>query len=326
MERVAEATRNQVQRFRSPKKHGASVASVTVAFNGERILRDHLQSLKQQTAQIDEIIVVNNASTDATVRLLEDEYPEVTLLDMQQNCGVGGGLAAGLSHAALQKQYDWVWIFDQDSLPESQCLEKLLEGHSDLRSGNASTAVVAPICIHPQTGMMCHGLAWNGPRLIPTSPTPNQAATFLDSVISSGSLIHRQAIETAGLPRADFFMDFVDHEYCLRLRRHGFSIAVIHDGRLQHTLGEPAKHRFFGRTKYWSDHLPWREYYMTRNEVFTVWKYYPRGAIKCMLIYRLVRHALGVVLFGKKKWDCLVMMCRGFVDGAAGRLGITVQE
>jgi len=322
MERIAEATPFQRPELEPTRKPGASIASVTVAYNGASVIREHLECLKRQTVKLDEIIVLDNASTDKTLTLLGSEYPDVTILQLQQNCGVGGGLAAGISYAARRQQHDWIWIFDQDSLPEAQCLERLLDAHSYVRDEHRKTAVVAPICVHPQTGMMCHGLSWVGDQLLPTALNPSKPVTLVDSVISSGSLIAREAIEVAGLPRADFFMDFVDHEYCLRLRRCGFAIAVARDGCVGHTLGEPAKLRFFGRTKYWSDHAPWREYYMTRNEIFTMWKYYPRIAVKGMTLYRLAWHAAGIFIFGKRKLECLRMMFRGFIDGRAGRLGV----
>ena len=292
-----------------------------MAFNGADALPRHLESLKQQTRTINEIVVVDNASVDGTSALLGSEYPSVTVLALTQNCGVGGGLSAGLDYAALQKKHDWVWIFDQDSVPELDALERLIEGLSHL-DDRQNAAVLAPVCVHPETGMISHGLAWRGAQLAPTAGNPTRRVTLVDSVISSGSLIRREALQTAGLPRADFFMDFVDHEHCLRLRRHGFGIAIVRDSRLRHSLGEPSKFNFLGRPKYWSDHAPWREYYMTRNEIFTMWKYYPRVAVKGLLLYRLARHAVGILLFGKEKLDCLRMMGRGIADGRAGRLGI----
>lgn len=318
----ARPIRNAPREFPSAARKDLSIASVTVVYNGADVLRQHLQSLKRQTRKPNEIVIVDNASVDGTGRLLANEYPETTVLTLPQNSGVGGGLSAGLDYAALQKKHDWVWIFDQDSVPEPDGLERLIEGLAHLDDRENKTAVLAPVCVHPETGMIFHGLAWRGARLIPTAGDPNRHITLLDSVNSSGSLMRREALETAGLPRADFFMDFVDHEHCLRLRRYGFEIAVVRDSRLQHSQGEPSKFNFLGRTKYWSDHVPWREYYMTRNEIFTMWKYYPRLAVKGLLLYRLARHAAGILLFGKRKLDCIRMMRRGIADGRAGRLGI----
>lgn len=299
-----------------------SVASVTVAYNGGDVLPRHLDALKRQTRKLDEIVVVNNASTDDTLSLLNAEYPEVTVLNQVLNGGVGGGYAAGLAYAALTKRYDWVWLFDQDSVPAQDALERLLLGLQHLDGIAQNTAILAPKCVHYATQYTYPGFSWRGKRFMPTMGTGEQPTTLVDLVMSSGSLIRREAIEAAGLPRADFFMDFVDYEHCLRMRRHGFSIAIVGDSILEHAVGEPAKFDVFGRTKYWTDHVPWREYYKTRNLIFTMWQYYPSFTVKGITMYRLCRHAFGVVVFGKRKLACLRMIYYGLMDGLTGRLGI----
>jgi len=299
-----------------------SIASVTVAHNGAGALSRHLDALKRQTKHIDEIVVVNNASTDNTVDLIASTYPEVTLLNLPENGGVGGGFAAGLDYAAITRKYDWVWLFDQDSVPSADALEQLLRGLQYLDAKN--TAILAPVCVHPETNTCCPGHTWREGRFVPTPAEPGPHITLVDSVISSGSLVRREAIGEVGLPRADFFMDFVDYEHCVRLRRHGFKIAVVRDSLVHHALGDPSKFTVLGRTKYFADHAPWREYYMTRNEIFTVWLYFPEWRAKSSTLYRLARHALEILLFGRQKFECLRMMYRGFLDGRARRLGIRV--
>src|SRR5579864_9398066 len=81
-----------------PARKPYSIAAVTVTFNGARVVRHHLQSLKRQTRPMDEIVVVDNASSDDTHHLLATEFPEITVLRMTRNIGVGGGFAAGLSY------------------------------------------------------------------------------------------------------------------------------------------------------------------------------------------------------------------------------------
>jgi len=298
-----------------------SIASVTVAYNGAAVLRQHLDSIKRQSRGLDEIVIVDNASTDDTLGILAADYPQVTLLPLSENSGVGGGLAAGLAYAALAKKHDWVWIFDQDSVPSPDALEQLLSGLRHLPEREDNIAILAPVCVNPETGMTYPGLSWRGSRFV-TVPAASQPITFVDMVISSGTLIRREAVVEVGLPRQDFFMDFVDYEHCLRLRRHGFDIAVVRDSVLEHAIGAPATFNLFGRPKSWADHAPWREYYMARNEVFTIWQYRPELATKAFVLYRLAQHALGVLLFGKRKLECLRMIWRGIFDGRAGRLGI----
>jgi len=299
-----------------------SVASVTVATNAARILPRQLDALNQQSRKLDEIIVVDNASSDGTVDMLATQYPEVTVLSLPKNGGVGGGYAAGLAHAAITKKYSWTWLLDDDSVPPPDGLQKLLDVLQYLAEGTVRTAILAPVCVDLKTSTAYPGLSWQGGRLLPTPEDPSQPLTFVDSAISAGSLIRREAVEAVGLPCVDFFMDFVDYEYCLRLRRHGFRIAVVRDSILDHEIGAQTTFNILGRKKFWADHAPWREYYMARNETFTMWQHYPQLMTKAFVVYKFAHHALGIVLLGKQKLACLKMMYRGFLDGRAGRLGI----
>jgi len=302
-----------------------SIASLTVAYNGGEVLERHLDALRRQTQKIDEIVVVNNASTDDTLDLLAAKFPEVTVLNLSTNGGVGGGFAAGLDYAAITKKYDWVWLFDQDSVPAADGLELLLAGLQHLHGDAASIAILAPVSADPETKMTCPGLSWQGGRIVKISTDSNRPITLVDLVISSGSLVRREALAAVGLPRADFFMDFVDYEHCLRLRRHGFKIAVVRDSHLDHVLGAPTTFNILGHTTHWTDHAPWRIYYMTRNEVFTIWQYYSRWRNKAFLCLRLARYVFFLLLLGKRKLACLGMMYHGWLDGRAGRLGIRFQ-
>lgn len=306
---------------RSSMVETLSIASVTVGYNGVKVLPRHLDGLDEQSRQLDEIIVVNNASTDMTSELLKARYPKVTVLNQPENGGVGGGFAAGLAYAAIQKRYDWVWLFDQDSVPKPDALEVLLSALSRLENA-AGTAILAPVGIHQGNDLRYSGHIWRHGLRPLTGKAAEQEICFVDAVISSGTLIRRDAVEKIGLPRADFFMDFVDYEYCLRLRRQGYTIAVVPASHLNHTIGDLLRVTAFGLQKVWTSHPPWREYYMTRNEIFTVWKYYPELEARSATMLRLLRHSIGLLLFGKHKLACLKMIFRGVLDGRSGRLGI----
>jgi rhamnosyltransferase len=300
----------------------SSIASVTVVYNGAAVLPPQLHALKRQTRRLDEMIVVDNASSDDSLRLLEADFPEVTILNQPRNTGVGGGFSVGLDYAATRRRHDWIWLLDQDSLPADDSLEQLLKAFEYLGDQSDSVAILAPTCTNEKAKLGYWPLLWRyGLRNLPVSAR-YQPISFVDSVISSGTLLRREAVEKVGLPRSDFFMDFVDHEYCLRLRRHSYKIAVVRASRVEHAIGDPRTIRVLGFEKAWSSHVPWREYYKTRNEVFTVWKYDPDWRTKCLVAHRLLRHAVAILLFGKDKLACLEMMYRGFADGCTGKLGI----
>jgi rhamnosyltransferase len=319
---MATRTLSQDERTVLSGSRAFSVATVTVAYNGARFLESHLAALQRQTQKIHEIVVVDNASGDDTLGLLASRFPHVTVINLPANAGVGGGLTVGLEYAALKKKYDWIWLFDQDSVPADNALEKLFAGLHGVNGDPNDVAILAPVSEDGKTKMQCPGMLWRNGRIVRVHTRPDEPLTLVDLVISSGSLVRREAVEAVGLPRADFFMDFVDFEHCLRLRQHGFRIAIVRDSHLDHVLGEPTTFKILGRVKRWTDQAPWRCYYIVRNEVFTIWQYYPAWRNKAFFFCRSVWLIICLLLFGKRKLPCLQMMYRGFLDGRSGRLGI----
>lgn len=301
----------------------SSIASVTLAYNSEQRLPKQLNALLRQSRELNEIIVVNNGSSDGTIRVLSENYPQVSVLDLPANVGAGGGYAAGLAYAAMEKKHDWVWLLDDDSVPSDDGLEALLRGLELAEGSRESIGILAPVPVHPETQLSYPGWLWRSGWVRPSAEALRQPVCFVDGVISSGSLVRREAVEKAGLPRSDFFIDFVDFEYCFRFRRHGYKVAMVRDSRLVHAIGVPRTVlKILGYSKAWGSNAPWREYYSSRNETITIWNYFPDWRSKFSVFRRLLRHAAAIVAFGEHKSACLRMMLLGFLDGRAGRLGI----
>jgi GT2 family glycosyltransferase len=299
-----------------------SVATVTVAYNGASKLPMQMEALLRQSRRVEEIIVVDNASNDGTSALVAKQYPQVTLLRMSENLGIGAGLAAGLSYAALERRHDWVWTFDQDSVPNNDALESLLKGTESLGNNDGEVGIVAALPVHTQTGICYPPLLWRDGYVKPSAEQLQQPIWFADLVISSGCMVRRDVVEKIGLPRTDLFMYFVDFEYCLRARSHGYKIAVVTGSRFAHEMGNAREVRLPGYTGLWPNRAPWGEYYMSRNMTYAAWWLYPSSRTKRFVMRHLARHAGGVVLFGSNKQDCLRKMMQGFWDGRRASLGI----
>lgn len=299
-----------------------SIASVTTAHNAAAVLPRQLDALLRQSRPLQKIIVVNNASTDDTLNVVSTRYPDVDVLNLSDNVGVGGAFAAGLAYASRELKHDWVWLLDDDSVPRDDTLESLMRGIALVDDEDKSLGLLASVPFHPGTELSYPGLLWRNGWVTPSSKSFRKPVWFVDAVISSGSLVRSEVIESVGLPRSDFFMDFVDFEYCLRLRRSGYKIGVVRDSLLSHAIGNPREVSILGHSRIWADHAPWREYYMSRNQTFTIWSYYPNWRSKLYVLRKLIRHGAGILAFGKDKISCLKMMALGYVDGRARRLGI----
>jgi GT2 family glycosyltransferase len=299
-----------------------SVASVTVVYNAASTILRQMEALLRQTRSLQEVVVVDNASTDGTSDLLADRYPQVILLRMPENLGMGGALAAGLAYAALEKRHDWVWTFDGDSVPNDDALQALLDGAESLGNGENEAGIAAALPVHQETGDCYHPLLWRGGFVKPSAELLRQPIWFADLVISSGCMIRRDVVEKVGLPRPDLFIDFVDFEYCLRARSHGYKIAVITAAKVAHEIGDARKVWLPGYSRAWPNHAPFREYYQSRNLAYAAWWLYPSRNAKRFVMGRLIRHAGGVLLFSSNKLACLKKMAQGFWDGCRANLGI----
>src|SRR5688572_20770642 len=98
-------------------------------FNDEKVIERSLEAVSNQTHPVQEILVVDNASTDGTLRKLASK--PVTLIKHSKNLGTSGAVVSGMQYA-IDHRYDWIWIFDADSAPRKDSLAKLLELYNSL--------------------------------------------------------------------------------------------------------------------------------------------------------------------------------------------------
>jgi len=298
------------------------VASVTVTWNGGHLLLAQIEMLLKQTEPPQEIVIIDNASTDGSCERLGELHPSVTVIRLSANEGVGGGYSRGLEYA-IAKGYDWIWLLDQDSSLPPLTLAKLLEAWENI-PGKSHVGMVAPVPVDVISGISLGAFHWRHGQ-VPVKCTEAGAVSMVDLVISSGALIRAEAVKKAGLPRADFFIDFVDFEHCLRLRKCGYQIAVVHGCRMPHVLGNPRMVSFFGRPRLRTTHAAWRDYYKVRNPAYVVWHDVPTLRTKLFLMWKFFVHAVGILLYDPQKLLRFKYMATGLRDGVHGRLGIRVR-
>jgi GT2 family glycosyltransferase len=298
-----------------------SIASITTAYNAGHRLPRQIDALLRQTRPLQEIIVVDNGSTDGTREMLAERYPQVTVLRLSSNAGAAGGWAEGLTYAAREKNHDWIWNFDDDSVPGESALETMLSSAGEIVE-DPSIGVLVPLPIHKPTGVCYPPLLWRDGLIKPAKDVLQGPVWFADVAVASGCMVRREVVNTVGLPRADFFMDFFDFEYCLRMRSREYRIAVINECPFSHELGDAVVIRFGRHSHVWSQHAPWREYYMSRNLTYAIFWLYPAFKTKQFVILHLFRHAVAISLFGTQKAASLKKLFQGVADGWRGRLGV----
>ena len=291
--------------------------------------RGHYQcGARRDPSPVEEILIVDNASTDGTAEL---KYPKiVTLTRHERNLGTSGSVKSGIEYARAHG-YDWLWVLDADSLPQANALELLIHlAQNDGLSDDGPIGVVCSSHNLVRLGQTLHGrmLTPGGPRL------PRLRAGYnhfdCDRVIWSGALINLAVVEQIGLPRVgtrgcweDLSLDCGDTEYTYRIHRAGYKIFVHLESLLDHPLGKGLHRRILGWDFYTSNHSAFRRYLHFRNLVFFWLRIYHRRNWPVLLIW--FGHRLSVMLAriivlesdrGPKLKACLV----GVLDGLRGRL------
>jgi len=97
------------------------VSVVIPNWNGKEYLRDCIASLREQTYNNLEIIVVDNASTDDSVEYLRKSFPEVKVIKHSKNLGFGAANNTGIRAA----QGKYIMMLNNDTRLEPKCIEEL---------------------------------------------------------------------------------------------------------------------------------------------------------------------------------------------------------
>ncbi|RLV50143.1 glycosyltransferase [Nocardioides mangrovicus] len=247
----------------------------------------------------DELLVVDNASTDDTVAALRELG--VRVHEMGRNAGGAGGFAAGLE-AFLDSDADLVWLMDDDGVPAPDCLELLLP-YVD-RYDFVGPAVVSD----SDPEQLCFPIRLpGGSRTVRRLADVEAAAhgshdggLVEDVVIPfNGVLVTRALVERIGVVREELFIWGDDVEYLWRARRAGARIATVVAARFAHPatddLGTP---EMFGLTTYNHSPSDLKHYCMCRNNVANLREYAgPLGVlafvVKTVWFYLLTKPDLG---------------------------------
>jgi rhamnosyltransferase len=98
-------------------------------------------------------------------------------------------------------------------------------------------------------------------------PATAPSAAVVSYAITSGNLVRLDLFEKIGLYDEGFFIDCVDFDLSLRLRRAGYAVHQVQGARMRHELGE-ATPRTGVLDRFYAQHAPARRYYMFRNFLY----------------------------------------------------------
>ena len=203
------------------------VCAVVVTYNRKNLLRACLDAILAQSLPPDDVLVVNNASTDGTHELLEAEYADkVHLMHMAHNVGGSGGFFRGMKWA-YDNGADWLWIMDDDGVPDETSLAEMMAPKN-----TTAYAVMNPLVVHnADPSQLSFGIDIDGEMVksIETvvERTAPDAVVFKRMNPFNGTLISRKAVSKVGYPKREMFIWGDEVDWVARLDESGLPFATI---------------------------------------------------------------------------------------------------
>ena len=271
-----------------------------VAYNPEK--EEILKNIETYVSDLDVLYIVDN-SKKSNEKMFEN-LNNVKYIANNDNLGISAALNIG-ARMAIHEGHSWLLTMDQDSSFENKAIFKMKAYIKFANEIGEKLGIVSPFHLTARTeGVHLNGIGY--PLL----------------VMTSGNLVNLEAYkEVSGFPEW-YFIDCVDFDFCLHLRKKGYEIAQVNTAILQHELGDTVKRKIGKKVFYLDNHNYIRRYYVVRNRHYFYDRYKNDFPGYCKLEKKCTRkEALKVLLFEKDKYRKLSYMYKGYKDYKAGLVG-----
>jgi rhamnosyltransferase len=282
----------------------SSVAAVVVTYFPGPVVLDNMRRLSEE---IDQVFVVDNGSGGASSNVVEavEKLPGFKVIRNPSNLGIATALNIGIREA-LKTGAEWIANFDQDSAITKNYFKELFHAYEICPEANRVGMIVP------------RGWSTTVAKVMQIG-TPVWA--FVMGAHTSGCLIKSEIIGQVGLYDDDLFIDFVDMDYCLRLKKQGYKILRAMQVVLHHELGSKQTRKLLGLEISFRDHMPWRYYYMTRNRLLLFRRFYlvsPRWVCVAIVFFL---YELAQLCIEPDRGKKIRAMWSGFCDALRNRSG-----
>ena len=270
-----------------------NVAGVVVLYNPEESI---IQNIDSYIKQVGALYLVDNSSEPKTfIQDYLEENDHLTYIFNGYNSGVAAALNSG-AIKAINEDFSYLLTMDQDSKAPDNIVESLLKIFSRLEN----VGIASPL----------HSNIFQTHKRF-----QKEEITKVDSIMTSGNLISLEAYKMIGGFNEDFFIDYVDIEYCLRLKYNNYNIYRVNNVILEHQEANLSQKKIFRLRFYPTNNDPFRLYYKTRNLLYLRKIYQHRYLSILFREYILfLKSTLKILLFEEKKILKFKMIFCGIKD------------
>lgn len=250
-----------------------------------------LENINHILPQVDILFLIFNSNID--INLDYDLTSKVKIVDNKSNKGIAFALNQ-IINLADEVKAEWCLLLDQDSIVPDNIINAF-ENYTNKKN----IGIICPKIIDFRTNVL---------------QNTKKGIRTIKLCITSGSYINIEICKKINGFRNDFFIDYVDWEYCARLNESGYSCLEVSNIILNHELGNVSYHNFlFGKIQTYN-HNAFRKYYITKNSII-IHRLYPNYDEFKYPLLRTIKRMLIVIFYEKDKLNKITAMVKGIHDG-----------
>lgn len=293
-------------------------------WNGGENTIECLESLKNINYSNYEIVVIDNGSTDNSIQLIRQEFPEIKIILNHKNLGFAEGMNAGIREVIRNSKFKeyYILLLNQDVIVHPDFLAKLtVKAGSDSNIGITGPKIYyyqeaenGNRVIGNQVIWSCGSKFVSGRAFKMEVPYSNSALvgcweidrgqyddTPIDSLPGCCMLIKSKVISEIGLLDSSFFLLHEDDDFCIRTKKAGYKICLVPESIIWHKVSTSL---LGSSSRQGGTSSPTVAYYWYRNWFFVLAKHFSTKVfLKVLLSYalRIILMELGKIVNEKAK-------------------------
>ena len=287
------------------------VCIIILNWNGLQDTIECLESLKCITYPSYQVIVVDNGSEGRDVEVLRDRFKDyIYIIENDKNYGFAEGNNIGIRFALENMNPDYIWLLNNDTAVHEESLTELIK----TLERDREAAVVGPkICGYENrstvttAGGKMNWLLGFGNNTVRDRTDLSQfdVLKHVDFVSGSALLIRADVVREIGLLDSKLFLYNEDVDWCLRVKKAGYSILYTPTATVFHKSG--------ASTKYLGENAL---YYNHRNRILIMSKHATKKQLIVAFLPMFTRFVGAVgYYFAHGKLTCVRAVCRAYYDG-----------
>lgn len=294
-----------------------SLAIIIVNWNSFKITANCLRSLQLLSYPAFNVIVVDNGSEDNSVAALRREFPEIILLENDENKGFTGGNNTGIEYA-LDQQIELIMLLNNDTIVTPDFAGTLVQ---QLMSDSSVGAVQPKIMYNQERDVIWNaGGIFNSFFFLSKTKGLNEndkgqydECMEVDWITGCCLLIKSDLVRTIGLLDDKFFIYYEDSDWSFKIRNLGYRLCYEPKAVIYHEVGMSNENRK-GHNE--GNVSPFTHYMVVRNHLYFV-RRYAKGlsliGAWANQFFKISGYIIYFLLRGRFKKVKAVM--RGLIDG-----------